>query len=55
MHEVSDVENGHAFKLWSKLNYEKLITYYEERTQDYDQVLDIFIRTNSGGSEIKIL
>jgi uncharacterized protein with ParB-like and HNH nuclease domain len=51
-YDVSDSENGHIFKLWSKLNYDKLITYYEERTQAYDKVLDIFIRTNSGGQKL---
>lgn len=51
-YELTDVQNGHIFKLWSKLNYDKLITYYEEKTQDYDKVLDIFIRTNSGGQKL---
>ncbi len=51
-YEVTDIENGNIFKLWSKLNYDKLITYYEERTQEYDKVLDIFIRTNSGGQKL---
>ncbi len=30
----------------------KLITYYEETTQEYDKVLDIFIRANSGGIKL---
>ena len=51
-YDLNDTENGHIFKLWSKLNYDKLITYYEERTQDYDKVLDIFIRTNAGGQKL---
>ena len=51
-HDITDTENGHIFKLWSKLNYDKLITYYEEKTQEYDKVLDIFIRTNSGGQKL---
>lgn len=50
--DITDSANGHIFKLWSKLNYDKLITYYEEKTQDYDKVLDIFIRTNSGGQKL---
>jgi len=50
--EITDSANGNIFKLWSKLNYDKLITYYEEKTQDYDKVLDIFIRTNSGGQKL---
>ncbi len=50
--EITDSANGNIFKLWSKLNYDKLITYYEEKTQKYDKVLDIFIRTNSGGQKL---
>ena len=34
--DITDSANGNIFKLWSKLNYDKLITYYEEKTQDYD-------------------
>lgn len=51
-YDIKDTDSGQIFKLWSKLNYDKLITYYEERTQDYDKVLDIFIRTNSGGQKL---
>jgi uncharacterized protein with ParB-like and HNH nuclease domain len=50
--DISDPAFGSIFKLWSKLNFDKLITYYEEKTQDYDKVLDIFIRTNSGGQKL---
>lgn len=50
--DITDDQNGRIFKLWSKINYDKLITFYEERTQDYDKVLDIFIRTNSGGQKL---
>ena len=35
--------------LHSKVHTEKLINYYLETRQDIDSVLDIFIRTNSGG------
>lgn len=35
--------------LYEKINKEKLINYYLETRQDIDSVLDIFIRTNSGG------
>jgi uncharacterized protein with ParB-like and HNH nuclease domain len=51
-YDITDSQNNQIFKLWSKLNYDKLITYYEEKTQDYDKVLDIFIRTNSGGQKL---
>ena len=30
----------------------KLINYYQEENQDIDSVLDIFIRTNSGGEPL---
>lgn len=51
--EVDDAVSGLMFNLWSKLRYEKLISYYNEKTQDYDKVLDIFVRTNSGGQKLK--
>jgi len=51
-YDLSDIEIGFIFKLWSKLSYDKLITHYEEKTQDYDKVLDIFICTNSGGEKL---
>lgn len=51
--DISDSANNNVFKLWSKLRYEELISYYKEETQDYDKVLDIFVRTNSGGQKLK--
>ncbi len=51
--DVDDAVSGLMFNLWSKLRYEKLISYYNEKTQDYDKVLDIFKRTNSGGQKLK--
>jgi len=51
--EVDDSVSGLMFNLWLKLRYEKLISYYQEKTQDYDKVLDIFVRTNSGGQKLK--
>lgn len=50
--EISDDQNGTIFKLWSKIRFDKLITYYDEKIQDYDKVLDIFVRTNSGGQRL---
>ncbi len=52
-YEIPDEQLGHIFLLWSKLNHESLITFYEEKTQKYDEVLDIFIRTNQGGQKLK--
>lgn len=51
-YEVTDKQNGQIFKLWSKIKYEKLINFYNEKTQNYDKVLDIFVRTNSGGEKL---
>lgn len=38
--------------LWSVLNEDKNINYFEENKNNYDRVLDIFIRTNSGGIKL---
>lgn len=38
--------------LYKRVFTEKLINYYEEESQDIDSVLDIFIRTNSGGEPL---
>lgn len=35
--------------LMQKINNEELINFYTEKEQDQDKVLDVFIRTNSGG------
>lgn len=51
-YDLTDEQNGILFKLWSKIKYEKIINYYNEKTQDYDKVLDIFVRTNSGGEKL---
>lgn len=46
--------NKHAFKTLNRLHAvvhgERLIAYFEETSQDLDKVLNIFIRTNSGGT-----
>lgn len=39
-------------KLYKVIFEEKLINYYLEKTQEIDTVLDIFIRTNSGGEPL---
>jgi uncharacterized protein with ParB-like and HNH nuclease domain len=38
--------------LYVKFRMERLIHYYNETSQDIDHVLDIFIRTNSGGTPL---
>jgi uncharacterized protein with ParB-like and HNH nuclease domain len=39
-------------ELFSKINTEKVINYYCVDVQDQDKVLDVFIRTNSGGTPL---
>jgi len=36
----------------SKLRSEEILNYYTEKEKDYDGVLDIFVRTNSGGTKL---
>jgi hypothetical protein len=52
--DVGLANNRHAFKTLSRLHAavtsERLIAYFEESSQDLDKVLNIFIRTNSGGT-----
>ena len=38
------------FQLHNVVHTEKMLAYYEEREQDIEKVLQIFIRTNSGGT-----
>ena len=49
-------ENSFAYDtlvtFWNKIHNEKLINYYLQEEQDSDIVLDIFIRTNSGGTPL---
>lgn len=37
------------FKLWKAVHAEPVIAFYQETSQNLDKVLDVFIRTNSGG------
>lgn len=40
-------------ELHSRLFTEKLINYYEERSDDYDKVVEVFIRANTGGKKLE--
>lgn len=51
--DIDNNKNNAILELWFKLKQDKLISYYNEKTQDYDKVLDIFVRTNSGGQKLK--
>jgi len=50
--EFEDIVEGNIDKLHSRLRTEELLNYYTEREKDYDKVLDIFVRTNSGGTKL---
>lgn len=39
-------------RLYQLVHSDPIVSYYEERTQDLDKVLNIFIRVNSGGTEL---
>jgi uncharacterized protein with ParB-like and HNH nuclease domain len=40
-------------ELHSRLFTEKLINFYEEKSQDYDKVVEVFIRANTGGKKLE--
>lgn len=50
--ELTDKHQDGIARLRDKLKNEQLIYYYPETVQDYDRILDIFVRTNSGGTEL---
>ena len=39
-------------RLWDTIWKDEIISYYTEHDQDYDRVLDIFIRANDGGTKL---
>ncbi|NOQ34003.1 MAG: DUF262 domain-containing protein [Methanosarcinales archaeon] len=50
--ENSRFANRTLFKLHSIVHKDGLINYYLEKDQDLDKVLNIFIRVNSGGTQL---
>lgn len=50
--DLSDDQKNSIVRLCQYLKAEKIIYYYPEIEQDYDKVLDIFVRTNSGGTQL---
>ncbi len=40
-------------RLHSCIKVKKSINYYEEKSNDYDKVMEIFIRTNTGGQKLE--
>ena len=51
----ADKENANRLigKLHNKIHTVTTINYYEERSQDYDKVLTIFVRANSAGTPLE--
>lgn len=48
--EQSNFANNTLFKLHNVIHITPLISYYQEKSQSLDKVLNIFIRINSGGT-----
>ena len=42
----------HLGRLYQAVNSDNVISFYQEKGQSLDKVLDIFIRTNSGGTQL---
>ena len=55
-HDLGDQELGRAYDVLDRLHHvvhtEPTVAYYEERSQDIEHVLSIFIRRNSGGTTL---
>ncbi len=53
----SDAERKAALRMISDLHtcikISKAVNYYEEKSTDYDKVMEIFIRTNTGGQKLE--
>ena len=49
----SEFSRKTLLKLYTKIRTENLIHYFNENSQDIDHVLDVFIRTNSGGTKLE--
>lgn len=50
--DLSEDQKNNIPRLCQYLRNEKIIYYYPEIAKDYDKVLDIFVRTNSGGTQL---
>jgi uncharacterized protein with ParB-like and HNH nuclease domain len=40
-------------KLHSRIHTARILNYYEEKSQDYDKVVEVFIRANTGGKKLE--
>lgn len=50
--EQRDMANKLIGRLHNRVHTRQVGSYYEEKSQDYEKVLQIFIRTNSGGTKL---
>jgi uncharacterized protein with ParB-like and HNH nuclease domain len=50
--QISTKQKKAVSKLLRMLRYESIIYYYPESEENYDKVLDIFVRTNAGGTKL---
>jgi len=48
-----DIANTHIGRLHSRIHTARLLNYYEEKSQDYDKVVEAFIRANTGGVKLE--
>ena len=51
--EERDTANTHIGRLHSRIHTLRLLNYYEEKSQDYDKVVEAFIRANTGGVKLE--
>ncbi|MCP1115554.1 DUF262 domain-containing protein [Enterobacter sp. 168J2] len=49
----SEFSRKTLLRLYTKIRTENIIHYFNESSQDIDHVLDVFIRTNSGGTKLE--
>jgi uncharacterized protein with ParB-like and HNH nuclease domain len=53
----TEEERDHAYsmigRLHSRMHTSRALNYYEEKSQDYDKVVEIFIRANTGGVKLE--
>lgn len=50
--ETSQFANRTLFKLFSIIHEERIINYFLEKHEELDKVLNIFVRINSGGTQL---
>lgn len=51
--DQKDIANSHIGRLHSRVHTSRLLNYYEEKSQDYDKVVEAFIRANTGGVKLE--